>query len=836
MPQVAALGYAYFAGSAITASMVTAAVVEVALVAASVAYSASQQSKMKNALKNLSGLNDQGRDVMVRDPIADQRLIYGQILTSGNIVFMGAAGAKNEQMHILVAIAGHEVHDITGCVLDGNIHITLNPDGTATGGHTGKLVLTHFLGTDDQAADSWMTSTFPGIWTSAHRLRGIAYLHAMFVYDPELYSSGLPTARVLVSGKKVYDPRDEDQDPDDKSTWVYSNNAALCVADYLHDAKFGKAIPWSRIDMDALAEAANICDEDVLLGTIPGTSIVAGHTYTIVTPGTIDWTDYGAADSASGTSFVATGVPASGTGTVTTGEQGTEKRYTINGSILSSQDPTSVLQDMVNAMAGCIVDAGGIWTIRAGAYRAPDLTLGDDDLAGTFAVQPRQSRRESYNGVKGVYISPQNSWSPADFPSIASSTYKAQDGGVRLWKDVTYPFTMSSATAQRLASIDLERGRRQKIVTAPYNLKAVQTMPADTVLLNRPSLGWSDKEFEVLEWTLKQSGDESGGLTLAVDMTMRETDSDLWDWLGENETVIDPVTPSSFGGGSGLTNPVSPDFPDEFGDLWPPGILIPPSATITADCKTRGGTASLIGFSEYVSPSTPPKKYRRKQNSGTSIANRYSDGTCTTVDYVITCTHDGWCEYDKDTGTLSSGGADICNGSTQGTGCTAVTADCGRSVAFDQTTATASPISDCCSVSGGQTKATSDTLVQTLSVEDTEEDALARLEASLPAWADVTWSTCESVSAYWETRTGAVFTFDKVDAKMRFTGTAYYPGWDFTLTVEFERRLLPSDPWEDADIIEYSVPSDSGGAFEYVIDIPSDQGYETRVKQWTFGI
>jgi hypothetical protein len=117
MPQVAALGYAYFAGAEITAYMVGAAIVEVALIAGSVAYTSSQQSKMKNALKNLSGLNDQSRDVMVRDPIAEQRLIYGQILTSGTIIFMGATGPNNREMHVLIAIAGHEVAKIEGCVL-----------------------------------------------------------------------------------------------------------------------------------------------------------------------------------------------------------------------------------------------------------------------------------------------------------------------------------------------------------------------------------------------------------------------------------------------------------------------------------------------------------------------------------------------------------------------------------------------------------------------------------------------------------------------------------------------------------------------------------------------
>lgn len=47
------------------------------------------------------------------------------------------------------------------------------------------------------------------------------------------------------------------------------------------------------------------------------------------------------------------------------------------------------------------------------------------------------------------------------------------------------------------------------------------------------------------------------------------------------------------------------------------------------ECSTRVGTASLIGFSAYRSPSIPPKKYRKETYSGTLEAFLYGSEDCT---------------------------------------------------------------------------------------------------------------------------------------------------------------------------------------------------------------
>lgn len=63
----------------------------------------------------------------------------------------------------------------------------------------------------------------------------------------------------------VYDPRDPAQDANDPASWAWTDNAALCIADYLRTPKLdgGLGVPVAGIDWATVAAAADICDEIV---------------------------------------------------------------------------------------------------------------------------------------------------------------------------------------------------------------------------------------------------------------------------------------------------------------------------------------------------------------------------------------------------------------------------------------------------------------------------------------------------------------------------------------------------------------------------------------------
>lgn len=448
--------------------------VKAASLVASVAYSANQSSKARKAMRN-SGL-DQGRTIMVRDPLAPRRLIYGQALVSGTVVFMHTTGTKNEYLHFVVMLAGHEVDEIGDIYF--NDELVPLASNAATGKYAGYARVNKKRGVPGDVADADLVAEMPAFWTANHKLSGCAYLTVSLTWSPDLFPNGLPTVKALVKGKKVYDPR--------TGLTVWTANAALCAADFLQDTTFCEFyVALARIRSADLIEAANTCDESIILA-----------------------------------------------------DASTEARYTVDGTISADQDPSDILRDLAGAMAGSIIDTGGTWTIRAGAYRTPTVTLTDDDLVSGFSMQPRQSRSDTFNRVRGVYISPDMQWAPADFPAVSNSTYKTADGGIWLDKDIQLNFTTSPARAQRLAKIELERGRQQITCQASYNLKALQLMPGDVVNVTRSRFGWAAKPFEVVECGLSISGDQDNP-TLNIPLILRETAAGVWDWANGEETTVD---------------------------------------------------------------------------------------------------------------------------------------------------------------------------------------------------------------------------------------------------------------------------------------------------------
>ena len=86
-------------------------------------------------------------------------------------------------------------------------------------------------------------SAFPDLWTSAHRVRGIAQSLVRYVSPgfgstesqekfQKLYQSGAPDYERVQRSEPVYDPR-SGQSATNDATWVYRDNGPLCAAHIL---------------------------------------------------------------------------------------------------------------------------------------------------------------------------------------------------------------------------------------------------------------------------------------------------------------------------------------------------------------------------------------------------------------------------------------------------------------------------------------------------------------------------------------------------------------------------------------------------------------------------
>jgi hypothetical protein len=441
------------------------------------------------------------RSVSVRAPVAPREIVYGHRRKGGIIVFLHSRGDRDQYLHLVIALAGHQVHSIGSVFFNGEE--ALDASGTAVGRYAGKVSVEKALGAASQVAFPGLRAAVPDKWTTAHRLAGIAAIHLQLIWDADVFPSGLPNITVELEGKNdIRDPR--------LGTPGYSNNAALCLADYLSLDPFGLGAPYGGtdgIDEPDLIEAANICDEDVAR---------AGG--------------------------------------------GFEPRYSCNGIVSLDQPPKTNIEALLTAMAGsCVVEAG-LWRIHAGAWRAPDLTLGPDDIRpGGITLKSRISMAENCNAVRGQFVSPENDWQPDDFPAVTSDVYLAEDQGERRWHDIALPFTTSASCAQRLAKIELERTRCQMSVALSGKLPAWAASVGGSVALDYPRWGFDAKPFEVTRSNLELIR-EGESVALVPDLTLREISPLVYDWEASEEQIYAAAPRTSLPSGFDVPAPGTPEI------------------------------------------------------------------------------------------------------------------------------------------------------------------------------------------------------------------------------------------------------------------------------------
>ena len=483
------------------ANAIATAVVYASIIAANMAVSRLLAPKMPS----MGDLNDRG--IMTRSPTSARQIIYGQAKVSGTVVFLATSGVKNEYLHIVVTLAGHEVEEIGDVYFNEDLVMS---GGALTGYATGKYaasgsytgsMIHKYLGTTTQTVDTVLSDDMGGVsgvggsWDSDHRLQGIAYIYCKLTFSNEIFVGGIPNISCVVKGKKVYNPS--------TLATAYSANPALCLRDYLTDADLGMGMDTSEIDDASVIAAAAVCN-----GQVEIKPVTSPATY--------------------------------------------ENRYECNGQAVTSSTPDSIIGQILSAMGGTIAYSGGQVVVYAAAYRSPTVTLDETNMAGGFTVSTRLSARDRVNAVKGTFISSENQWAAADFPQITSATYLADDDGIYHWRDVILPFTTSSSAAQRIARINLRQAREEIIFTAKFNLTAMQLRAGDTVMLTNANLGFSSKVFEVIAWSLSSQGTPP---TPVIELQLRETASTVYDWDVTDEVAVESAPNTT------LPNPFSIDPP-----------------------------------------------------------------------------------------------------------------------------------------------------------------------------------------------------------------------------------------------------------------------------------
>lgn len=426
----------------------------------------------------------QSRQVTVRQAITAWTVAYGESRIGGVIVAIFQTGASKEYLHFVIVHCSGECEDLPAMQFDGE-DLTFDANGDATGKYAGYVHWEKRLGTEDQAVYAGLITATNGQWTENDRGLGHCHSWVRLKRNTDLFPNGVPKMTWTIKGRKVYDPRTK--------AVAYSNNFALCLRDYVAQPRYGLGATADELNEAANGAAANLSDEDVPLK--------AG---------------------------------------------GTEKRYTMDGSFSVDKAPNEIIPDLLTAGWGNLIYSAGQWGIYPAAWREPVLDLSDKDFRGAVQLDARIRRSEIFNGVKGTYVSPVNSWQATDFPAFmhdadreyAQDDYLIEDGE-RIWTDITLPYTTSPARAQRIGKIVLEAARLQKTLRAPCFLKAFKLQVPLAATITHPRFAFEDKAFKTDEWRLVKDTDSNNVPYLGVDLVLRETKADVYAWSIADEKPVE---------------------------------------------------------------------------------------------------------------------------------------------------------------------------------------------------------------------------------------------------------------------------------------------------------
>lgn len=291
---------------------------------------------------------------------------------------------------------------------------------------------------------------------------------------------------VIVDGywSKVWDPRDEAQDPDDQETWVWSANQALCALDALRQNPL-KPYDVRNLWMDTWEWAADVADEPV-----------------------------------------------------TNKDSSTSARYEVHGTIAFSggSELEDQLAPLMDAGAAEFVRARGQLGIVPGAPQDVAVTLTDmlDDQPPQLV---RYADRDSIAAVAiAKYPARDRAYEMTDAPAYVVALAASEDGGLETMIQPEFSLVPDHRQVQRLQKIAAERSRMQRRLSAVFPPVAFDAVAGSWVEVDLPAPyeRWS-RIYQVLTTQPAIPSDDDGGVVLRCQMTLREVSESIYDWDAATE-------------------------------------------------------------------------------------------------------------------------------------------------------------------------------------------------------------------------------------------------------------------------------------------------------------
>ena len=407
-------------------------------------------------------------------------VIYGTRRVGGVRVFVStknvSGGDPNEFLYIALVLAEGEVDAIT------NIHIDDNPISDSK--YSGLYTINVHTGADNQDYDSLLAEANAG-WTTDHKLSGVAYLAIKLKWNSDVFQ-GVPDITALVRGRKVYDPRLP------SAANAYSTNPALCLRDYMTNARFGKGLSASVIDDVAFSAAATDCDETVTF--------------------------------------------------YTEGETG--KIFETNAVLQTDETLFSNIEKMLMGCRGFLPYTQGKYGLIIDKSRSVSYAFDTDTIVSGISIQG-ESKEDKFNRVIVKFANPAVDYQPdqATWPDAGSSeetTFLSEDNGTLLVTDLDMPTITNYYAARDLARVILKRSRSSLRCSFKATSEALQLSVGDVVTVTHPTPAWAAKPFQIEEITLNYDG------TCSVSLLQYDSTIYTYDLAAQEITYPQSVLPDPF--------------------------------------------------------------------------------------------------------------------------------------------------------------------------------------------------------------------------------------------------------------------------------------------------
>lgn len=365
---------------------------------------------------------------------------YGRVLLGGVRAFFEADDGK---LYQIVVMHHGRIHDLVQFWVDG-AKVTRNSEGDVLEAPFNPDMVLHWRNGSGLGGDyPRVLDEFPEFWTAAHRLQGQAtFMVLMNNPGTDQFAEVWPKGAQTVVQAEVQASRVLNMD----GIEVYSENAGLCIRDYLAHPD-GWRIPMASIDSTSFATFAAICSQQV--------SLRAG---------------------------------------------GTDARYRLCGTYSLEDAPKDVAQRMLAACDGQIYQTPeGKVGILGGAWSEPDVTITADDIL-EIEGEPGFDPFSDFNVLKGIFISPDHAFQPTEVAALRDAAALAEQGP-RV-EELNIDMCPSGPQMQRLMKIHWHKRRRVLKGTMTTNLVGLKARfpkgdGIHTIRIQAPEMG-VDGVYEVM--------------------------------------------------------------------------------------------------------------------------------------------------------------------------------------------------------------------------------------------------------------------------------------------------------------------------------------------------